>query len=353
MALAVYVFIGALMGLVSVAVTRAVYAIEDAFEKLPIHWMWWPAIGSVAVGVCGFFMPRTLGVGYDVIGDLLSAKLTVAGIAWLCAMKFLSWSISLGSGTSGGTLAPLFTIGGAVGSLLGAGAAAMLPHAGIDVRVAALVGMATLFAGASRALLASVVFAFETTLQPLGLLPLLGGCAASYLISSALMRQSIMTEKIARRGIRVPTEYSADTLDRLWVRDVATKSVVTLPAEQTLAETRRWIASGAPGSGHTGFPIVEDGILVGVLTRRDLLDGTQGDLRPLRELLRRPPVIVYEDCTLHDALNHMVNHDVGRLPVVRRGERGNVVGIITRSNMLSAYRKRLDESKLAERGISG
>ena len=350
-ALAVYVVIGALMGLVSVVVTRGVYAIEDLFEKLPIHWMWWPAIGSLAVGICGYLAPRTLGVGYDVIGDLLSARLALSAVATLCAMKFLSWAISLGSGTSGGTLAPLFTIGGAVGALLGAGAAGLMPGAGIDLRIAALVGMASLFAGASRALLASVVFAFETTLQPLGLLPLLGGCAASFLISSGLMRQSIMTEKIARRGIRVPTEYTADTLDRLWVRDVATKGAVTLRADQTLGETRRWIASGTTGSGHTGFPIVDEGgVLVGVLTRRDFLGIHHPDSRALGELLRRPPVIVYDDCTLHDALNHMVNHDVGRLPVVRRGERGHVVGIITRSNILSAYRRRLDETTRANRG---
>jgi H+/Cl- antiporter ClcA len=347
-ALTAYVLIGALMGVVSVGVTRAVYWIEDLFEKLPIHWMWWPAIGCVAVGVCGYIAPRTLGVGYDVISDLLSARLAIGAVAVLCAMKFLSWSISLGSGTSGGTLAPLFTLGGAVGTLLSALAAHALPNAGIDVRVGALVGMAAIFAGASRALLASVVFAFETTLQPLSLMPLLGACAASYFISAMLMRQTIMTEKIARRGVRVPHEYSADALDQLWVRDTATRQVVTLPGEQSLEETRRWIASGAQGSTHTGYPVVDEtGILMGVLTRRDFL-GTQVGTLPLRELLRRPPVIVYEDSTLHDALNHMVNHDVGRLAVVPRDRRGVVVGIITRSNILSAYRRRLDETRRSE-----
>lgn len=351
-ALAVYILIGGLMGLFSVAVTRAVFAVEDAFERLPIHWMWWPALGSVAVGVCGYFAPRTLGVGYDLITDMLSARIALGGIAFLGIMKFLSWSISLGSGTSGGTLAPLFTIGGAAGSLLGAAAAAALPGAGIDTRIAALVGMAALFAGASRALLTSAVFAFEMTLQPMSLLPLLGGCAASYFISSTLMRQSIMTEKIARRGVKVPTEYSADIMDQLWVRDVATRNVVTLPADQPLEQVRRWIASGAQGSGHTGFPVVDgSGILVGVLTRRDLLRESPGST-PLRDLLRRPPVIVYDDCTLHDALNHLVNHDVGRLPVVRRDRRGHVVGIITRSNILAAYRRRLDETTRSDPHIT-
>lgn len=178
-ALAVYILIGALIGVAAVGVTRAVYAIEDAFEKLPIHWMWWPAIGSVAVGIIGYFYPLTLGVGYTNISQILSTGspggFTVRFIAVLCAAKFISWAIALGSGTSGGTLAPLFTIGGGLGALLGAGAAALLPSMGIDPRVAALVGMASIFSGASRAMLASAVFAFETTLQPMGLLPLLGG----------------------------------------------------------------------------------------------------------------------------------------------------------------------------------
>ncbi len=221
-ALAFYIMLGALMGLAAVGVTRTLYWIEDTFEKLPVHWMWWPAIGGVAVGVVGYSAPQTLGVGYDNIRNVLANNATIAAFAWLGVMKFASWSISLGSGTSGGTLAPLMTIGGAIGVALGGVAASLAPGVGIDPRMAALVGMAALFAGASRAMLASVVFAFETTLQPLGLLPLLGGCAASYLISMLLMRNSLMTEKISRRGIRARwntspitwTEFSSETWRR-------------------------------------------------------------------------------------------------------------------------------------------
>jgi chloride channel protein, CIC family len=211
-----YLALGAIMGVAAVLITRAVYAVEDAFEHLPVHWMWWPAIGAVAVGLCGLLVPQSLGVGYYNIGHVLGfgsasspAYLTVQYVAFLCLIKFISWAISLGSGTSGGTLAPLFTIGGGMGLLIGVLGRHLFPHAGIDPRVAALVGMAALFAGASRALLASVVFAFETTLQPMGLLPLLGGCTVSYLVSALLMHNSIMTEKLARRGVHVPAEYLA------------------------------------------------------------------------------------------------------------------------------------------------
>ncbi|MGH7436377.1 MAG: chloride channel protein, partial [Polyangiaceae bacterium] len=198
-ALAAYLGVGVLVGLVSVWVTRIVYAIEDAFEHLPVHWMWRPAIGAVAVGVVGVIAPRTMGVGYSNIDDLLSGHIAGTALLWLVVMKFVSWSISLGSGTSGGTLAPLFTIGGGLGAVLGGLIAAIAPSLGVDPRVAGLVGMASMFAGASHATLASVVFAFETTRQPMGLLPLLGGATAAYLASSLMMRTSIMTEKIARK----------------------------------------------------------------------------------------------------------------------------------------------------------
>ena len=351
LAMIVYVLLGAIVGVASVGVTRIVYVVEDAFEKLPIHWMWWPAIGAVAVGVVGYFYPRTLGVGYDNITRTISNEWPLKMVAVLCLMKFISWSISLGSGTSGGTLAPLFTIGSGLGALLGAGAMHLLPSAAVDLRIAALVGMAAMFAGASRALLASVVFAFETTLQPLGLLPLLGGCTASFLVSCLLMRNSIMTEKIARRGVRVPTEYAADFLDTIHVSERASKGVVSLQAEDTIATVRAWIHSGVTGTSHQGFPLVDAaGNLVGVLTRRTLLNESIAGSSKLRELLTRPPSIVYADCSLRDAADHMVNHNIGRLPVIDRPT-GRLIGMITRSDLLSAHRARLQGMRRSEPGI--
>ncbi len=353
-ALWIYILLGGVIGVASVFVTRAVYAIEDGFERLPVHWMWWPAIGGVAVGVVGYIAPRTLGVGYFNISDMLSGKNAASFIALLCVMKFISWSIALGSGTSGGTLAPLFTIGGAMGALLGLSASALFPHAGIDVRIAALVGMAAMFAGASRALLTSAVFAFETTLQPLGLLPLLGGCTASYFVSSLLMRNTIMTEKIVRRGVRVPAEYQADFLDTVLVRDVASKSAVALRSDQTVADVRRWIETGVAGTSHQGFPVLDPSsrLLIGVLTRRDLLDPKIDAQEAIAQLIRRPPSVVYDDCTLRDAADHMVNHDIGRLPVVKRERPGEVVGMITRSDLLRAHRKRLSEEEQVQRHLT-
>ncbi len=348
-ALGCYFLLGGIMGVVAVVVTRIVYLVEDGFERLPIHWMWWPTLGAVVVGVVGYFAPNTLGVGYYNISNILSDRLPLSALAFLCGMKFISWAIALGSGTSGGTLAPLFTIGGGIGALIGAAVVGLAPGLGVDVRIAALVGMAAIFSGASRAMLASAVFAFETTLQPLGLLPLLGGCATAYLTSSLLMRNSIMTEKIARRGVRTPGEYEADALDQFHVRDVMSTSVVTLRAEQSLAEVREWVATGQAGTSHQGFPVVDQhGRLMGVVTQRDLRDSAVGDRQQLSEVVRRSPKFVYDDCTVRQAADHMVNHNIGRLPVLRRGQGAELVGIVTRSDVLSTYRRRIAASHLQE-----
>jgi len=347
-----YILLGALVGVVSLWVTHAVYAVEDAFEHLPVHWMWWPAVGAVAVGICGYFVPRTLGVGYDNIDSILSGDLTIRAVAILCVVKFISWCISLGSGTSGGTLAPLFTIGGGLGASLGALTLLVFPHLGIDVRVAALVGMAAMFTGASRALLASVIFAFETTRQPMGLLPLLGGCSAAFLISCLFMRNTIMTEKIARRGVRVPGEYAADFLDQIQAGVASAKPVVSLRAEQTLDEVRAFVQSREKGASHQGFPVVDArGLLVGVVTRRDILDPETPGTRLVRDLIRRTAAVVFEDSTLREAADHMVREGVGRLPVVSRDEPRKVTGMLTRSDLLSAHRRRLDEADLAEQHL--
>ena len=352
MALLSYVLLGALIGLVSVGVTRVVYGIEDAFEKLPVHWMWWPAIGGLAVGVIGYYVPLTLGVGYSNIEDIVSGNFAVGALALLCVAKFGSWAIALGSGTSGGTLAPLFTIGGALGALCGFGLVAVAPQLGVDPRIAGLVGMAAIFAGSSRALLTSVVFAFETTQQAAGLLPLLGGCVAAYLVSALIMRNTIMTEKIARRGVRVPSEYAADHLQLVTVGQACSRDVVSLKTSDELGGIRSWMASGRPEAQHQGFPVIDDtGRVRGVITRRDLLDPSHPNIRHIGDMLKRAPVVVQEHHSLREAADHMVNQDIGRLIVVGAQAPHPLVGILTRGDLLSAHARRLKEAHQAGRHI--
>jgi CIC family chloride channel protein len=305
-ALAGYVAVGAVAGFAAVLITKAVYAVEDGFARLPIHFMWWPALGAIPVGVIGYFAPRTMGVGYDNIEQMVSGDLGGSALAVLCGCKLVSWLFSLGSGTSGGTLAPLFTVGGGIGAGVAGALGGLLPLAGMDVRVGALVGMAALFAGASRAPLASVVFAFEATRQPLALLPLLGGCGAAYLLSCTLMKNSIMTEKIARRGRPVPTDYVADYLSQVLVRDIGAKAVVTLSASQTIAEVRGWLAEDGALLHHHGFPVLDGETLVGVVTQRELLAPSLQAETTVAVIVSRAPVVIGVDATARAAADLMV-----------------------------------------------
>lgn len=350
-AVVAYIVMGIVTGVVSVGITKLTYAIEDGFEKLPIHWMWWPAIGGVVVGVVGYVMPATLGVGYTNIASLLAGQIGFAGMLALCLMKLLSWSVALGSGTSGGTLAPLFTIGSAMGGVFGLLCVKALPWLQVDPRVAALVCMAAIFAGASRAFLTSVVFAFETTQQPHGLLPLLGACAAAYLVSGLMMRNTIMTEKIVRRGVRVPAEYTADYLERIAVGEACSRQVVSLRASETLGDVQAWLSTEHAPAKHQGFPVIDDeGRLLGVVTRRDLLRAGAPLDANVQSLLCRPPIVVREDHTLREAADHMVEADVGRLVVMSRDGR-RVVGIVTRGDLLKAHAQRLREAREASRHL--
>jgi CIC family chloride channel protein len=343
-ALVCYALLGALLGVVSVAVTKSVYGIEDLFERLPIHWMWWPMVGALVVGVLGWLDPRILGVGYDNITAALAGNVPLFALATLVLLKFLAWAVYLSSGTSGGTLAPLFTFGSGLGAIAGGLLAAHFPELGIAPSVAALVGMAAMFAGASRALLASVVFAFETTRQPLGLLPLLAGCTTAYLSARLLMRHSIMTEKLARRGVLVQDDYAVDYLARLSVAAAMSDPVVTLSSDELIATAKARL-DRPTSPGHQGFPVVApDGRLIGVVTRRDLAQVTDGGRR-VGDLVRHPASVAYADQSLRDAADVMVREGVGRLPIVARSAPTTVVGILTRSDLLRAHAPRLRDAE--------
>lgn len=365
-ALATYAVLGALIGAVAVAVTRLAYGIEDLFEIwgewLGVHWMWWPIAGAVVVGLVGYVEPRTLGVGYDNITGALAGTIAGRALLVLVLLKLISWAVYLGSGTSGGTLAPLFTIGGGLGAWTGGMVAVAVPALGVDPRMAGLVGMAAIFAGASHALLASVVFAFETTRQPVGLLPLLAGCAAAYLVALLLDRHSIMTTKLARRGASVRTEFAADHLAHVFVRDVMSRAVATLRAEDTVQQVRDWLPLAEDSSlerprgasSHQGFPVIDDrGALLGVVTRRDLHDVAASPEQRIRSLIRRAPVVVFERSTLRDAADLMVVEQVGRLPVVSHTRQKALVGIITRSDLLAAHAPRLRAAHHRSRARTG
>ena len=337
---------GALVGLTSTYVTRIVYWIEDKFEELPVHWMWWPAIGAVAVGVIGIWQPRTLGVGYDNIEGALAGNFTVAAIAALCAAKFISWAIALGSGTSGGTLAPLMTFGAGTGWLLAHAVSYYFPDAGIDPRVGALVGMTAMFAGASRALMASIAFALESTQQIHAVVPIVSGVTLAYFASCLMMRTTIMTEKLVRRGVRVAGEYDVDPLAHVAVGAIASKELRVLQALERVGDALTEIKGRA--ERHQAYPVLKGERLLGVVTARELLAAEPTN--HVEHLVARAPVTARPSETVRAAVERMAKEDVGRLIVVDENDPLRATGIITRSDIVSAFAR---GSRAAAEGPEG
>lgn len=338
--LIMYVLIGAVVGLASVGVTKIVYAVEDAFEKLPIHWMWWPAIGGVAVGVVGYFAPSTMGVGYSNITAVLSGNLAISTLLIFSILKFVSWSISLGSGTSGGTLAPLFTIGGAVGALVAIGINQLFPALGLSAAIAGLIGMAAMFSGASRAFLTAVIFSLETTQQPHLLLPLLGGCAAAYFISYVMMRGTIMTEKIARRGIKTPDSYMPDILNSFLVRDVLKDEVQVLHANTTIGESRKYIDRSGKEKFNSAFAVIDEkheDELLGVIDANEIFSSKHKEDELLKDLIKGNAITIHNDDSLQDAIDKMITHHLDILPVVDKEDEHHLTGLLTYREILEAY----------------
>lgn len=345
-ALAIYSFIGLLIGFFSMALTKAVYLIEDWFEKLPIHWTLWPAIGGLAVGLVGYFYPHTLGVGYDNITGLLSGNLSLQVVLALCFFKFLSWAIALGSGTSGGTLAPLLTIGGASGSIASALILSAFPDCGISVPMGALIGMSAMFAGASRAYLTSITFALEATMQSHALLPLLGACTASYLVSFFLMENTIMTEKIARRGVITPDSYEPDILQRITVAQVMRTTDIKLSDEMSIGELKQYLAQHGGNEDTLAF-VNNKNEYSGTIKLTEIY--SSADNIKVRELLKTDTGIVRENDILRGVVDIMAWQKTDVLPVINNGQ---MIGLVSYADILSAYKQHFEQNETEATHIS-
>lgn len=349
-ALLIYSILGILTGLLAVGVTKIVYLLEDLFEKLPIHWMWWPAIGGLAVGIVGYIDPRTLGVGYNNITEVLSGSMPMKLVLLLCVFKFVSWAIALSSGTSGGTLAPLLTIGGAAGAVMGMAVQAVFPAVAISVPMAALVGMSAMFAGASRALLTSIIFALETTGQINALLPLLASCTISYFVSLYLMENTIMTEKIARRGIATPGTFKPDTLEQYTVKQVVDADALVVSEENTIAGARKWLKEQDNFDANYIVIVSEGGIFSGIISSSSLFSEQHDPEKKISELIKRKPVWIKPDDTLKTAVEMMVNENLDLLPILDEDQ--VVTGVVSHKAILNAYKLSMTKHITAPPSIS-
>ena len=349
--LAVALAVGIAAGLGSGLLTTLVYAFEDFFQKLPIHWMWWPAIGALFVGIGGWLDPRVLGVGYATIHALLRGELIGAALLGLLIGKALVWSIALGSGTSGGVLAPLLIMGGALGAL----ASRWIPVG--DTGLWAMVGMAAMVGGTMRSPLTAMVFTLELTHDLNALPAVMIGSVAALGVTVLLLRRSILTEKIARRGHHITREYSVDLFNLLRVSEVMDKNPPIVPADMTVTRLSDLIARGDPQlCRRQGTLIVDDeGRLTGIVTRGDVVRALQQQSAATMTVLdagKKDPIVTHPDEVLHDAITKMLAHDIGRLPVVERQNPRQIVGYLGRANVMAARAQHIEEEHLRERGAA-
>ncbi|MBS1868799.1 MAG: chloride channel protein [Actinobacteria bacterium] len=342
------VAIGLACGALAWAMTRCVYAAEDAFARLPLHWCWWPALGGAVVGLGGLLDPRVLGAGYGTIRAELAGQLAVGALAALLLCKLVVWAVALGSNTSGGILAPLLMLGAALGGLLGA----LLP--GADGGTWALLGLAAAMAGVMRSPLTSVVFALELTRQVSVLPALLLACAVAHLASVLALKRSILTEKIARRGYHVNREYEVDPLQALFVRDVMHADPLTLDPRMTAGELHAQLPEGSAARRQRLYPLLgADGRLDGVVAWSDVLAArAEHDASAPLATLAHMPVVVHPDETLRAAADRMLASGHGVLPVVARDERRRLLGLVSQFDLLAAHQRVLVEERHRERPLS-
>jgi H+/Cl- antiporter ClcA/CBS domain-containing protein len=342
---------GVVSGLLAIVATMMVYASEDAFGRLPIHWMWWPAIGGLIIGIGGLIVPEALGVGYNIINLELTGSISLGLVGGILVVKTLIWSMSLGSGTSGGVLAPIFMIGGALGSLES--------HLFVSVGPGfwALIGLAGVIGGVMRSPFTGVVFAMELTHRYDAMLPLIIGAVTAFAVSVLLLKRSVLTEKIARRGYHLTREYDVDPLEIFFVSEVMTSDVLEFEDDLTVAEALT--ALGAPGDDGSGwrqrlYPVVGPaGQLRGVVTRRDLFTAnSEGDgTTPLGELMRETAVRTHGDQTLRHVAALMAEAEVSRMLVVDRADETRVIGIISLSQLLAGRQRDQVEARERERTL--
>ncbi|TPN77606.1 chloride channel protein, partial [Mesorhizobium sp. B1-1-5] len=336
-----WVLIGVAAGLLSALLTQMVYACEDGFQKLPIHWMWWPMLGGLVVGIGGLIEPQALGVGYDNISSMLDGRTIATAALLLLVVKAVIWSVALGSGTSGGVLAPLLIMGGAMGAVL----AGFLPAA--DPGFWALLAMAATMGGTMRAPLTATFFAVELTGNTHVLVPLIAACAAAHAVTVLLMKRSILTEKIARRGHHLVREYRVDPFALTRVHEVMTTQVQSVPATMTLHGAAAFLT--APETRHPSFPVIDGNRQVlGLIDPPAILRWRRAGKHrttTLGELLAGSKVtLAYPDEYLEGLSDKLLMANVSHLPVVARDD-GTLVGYVGWKDLMRVRSRKQAEER--------
>jgi H+/Cl- antiporter ClcA len=348
--------IGVACGFAAWLMTQAVYRFEDLFKRLTghVHWMWWPMIGGLLIGLGGLVDSRALGVGYDTIHAELLGQIGVGALLLLFVVKLVIWSGGLGGGTSGGILAPILIMGAALGGVLG--------HAlpGASPGVWALIGMAGALGGVTRSPFTAIIFAFELTHDANSLLALLVAVTLAHLVSVLVLKRSILTEKVARRGFHVMREYAVDPLEATFVREVMdAANVYTVEPDRLLLDLYRALGEGSAERRQRLYPVLDaDTQLVGLLPWSSVLAARANTTLQVREAMIPPVAVAYPDEILRTVADRMAALGLGVLPVIDRKNPHHLDGLVTQFNLLRARQKLLEEERHAERvltleGITG
>ena len=341
--------IGLATGAGAWVMTQAVYKFEDLFKKLAghLHWMWWPMIGGLIIGVGGLVDPRALGVGYNTIHAELLGQLGIGAMILLFFVKMVVWSGGLGGGTSGGILAPILMMGAAIGGVLGHD----LP--GASPGVFALIGMAGSLGGVTRSPFTAIVFAFELTHDGNSLLALLVAATISHLVSVLVLKRSILTEKVARRGFHVMREYAVDPLEATFVREVMDTALYTVEPGHKLVDLYEALPEESLERRQRLYPVLDRcGALVGVLPWSAVLAGRRDEGKLVEEAMISSFAAAHPDEILRTVADRMAGLGFGVIPVVDRSDSTCLKGMITQFDLLDARQKLLEEERRAERVLA-
>ena len=348
-----YIALGLVCGLTAVAITKSLYRVEDLFERLPVDPLWWPAIGALGLGVIGYFVPRVFGIGYDTIGDILNERLPLTILGVLIVAKATVLVISLGSGTSGGLLAPTFMVSAAMGAAFAMVVNMLVPGAHLSPGAFALVAMGAVFGAASRSTFAFIVFAFELTRDYNAVLPLMLVGVIADGMGLMFLKNSIMTEKLARRGLKIPSDYEADAFQHVLVEHIMNTDIPFINEDEAVHVAAERMSSSDEISGRELLFIVDQRQrLQGVVTRNDILVALDRGLDndPVINVGTKELVTASSGDTVHAALNTMMQHHITHLPVIHPGNPHTAIGYIGTAEILSARRAFFENEHRLENG---
>lgn len=335
-----YLILGLLAGVVSILLIRSMYLFYDTFHKLPIHPISKPALGGLGVGFIGLFYPQIFGVGYEVIKGVLANEFTIKLMLILLILKIVAFSLTLGSGGSGGSIVPALFTGAMLGGVYGNLVNGMFPDMTAEAGAYALVGMGAVFAGTLHAPLTGMLILFELTRDYHLILPLMFACVISNAIPSSLHLESLYTEGLRRRGLKIRGGQQVDVMKSMLVEDAMVKEVQSVLEDNTVGTLIHMMQS----SKHGGFPVLDlNRKLRGIVTLQDLREKVKyGEVNQrISEIMHKNVAVAYPDETLDTVLNRLAKLDIGRLPVVSRDDETELLGLITRSDIINTYNKKI------------